>query len=104
MVSGPYAPIFPRALITCHTTNTNQMIIIGGVDPGNGSAFIADADGGDEPVDPWAQGIAVFDMTALRFKDSYEAQAKPYEPPDAIRRFYNAKSADFMTRFYSGIR
>lgn len=56
------------------------MIIIGGVDPD--ADPVGAADGGDEPRDPWAEGIGIFDMTTLKFKDSYESKAKPYEPPE----------------------
>lgn len=52
------------------------MIIIGGVDPD--ADPVGAADGGDEPRDPWAAGIGIFDMTTLKFKDSYEFKAKPY--------------------------
>lgn len=72
------------------------MIIIGGVDPTNDTGWIGAADGGDEPRDPWAQGIGIFDMTSLKFKDSYESKAKPYEPPEVIKSFYRDKSAKIL--------
>ena len=87
-----YRPATSRTLHTCHTTNTNQLIIIGGIVPEEHptSAHI--------PVevvhrDPWAEAIGIFDMTTLKFKDSYEAKAKPYEPPEQIKNFYRDKSA-----------
>lgn len=91
-----YPPAFSRAIHTCHTTNTNQMIIIGGVDPTNDTFEVGDADCGDEPMDPWAEGIGIFDMTTLKFKDSYESKAKPYEPPEVIKSFYRDKSAKLL--------
>ena len=47
----------------------------------------------DDPQlqDPWDQGIAIFDMTDLNFKDSYEVKADPYEPPYAIQQYYNSR-------------
>lgn len=87
-----YPPAHSRAIHTCHSTKTNQMIIIGGVDPTHDITWVGDADWEDEPRDPWAEGIGVFDMTALKFKDSYEANTKPYEPPEMIQSFYNDKS------------
>lgn len=93
-----YPPRFSRALHTCHTTNTNQMIIIGGVDPRNDTIFSGSADSGSEPVDPWPEGIGIFDMTALKFKDSYEANAKRYETPELIKLFYNDTSVDLTPR------
>lgn len=97
-----YPPAFSRAKHTCHTTNTNQMIIIGGVDPTNDTIWVAYADNGDEPRDPWAEGIGIFDMTTLKFKDSYESKAKPYEPPEIIKSFYSVKlvkllNSDFIS-------
>lgn len=70
------------------------MIIIGGVDPD--ADPVGAADGGDEPRDPWAEGIGIFDMTTLKFKDSYESKAKPYEPPEVIKSFYRNKSAKLL--------
>ena len=70
------------------------MIIVGGVDPSNDTRFTGWADNGDEPVDPWPEGIGIFDMTALKFKDIYEANAKQYESPEPIKLFYNDTSAN----------
>ena len=74
------------------------MIIIGGVDPGNDTIFAGSADSGSEPEDPWPEGIGIFDMTALKFKGSYEADAKQYETPELIKRFYNDTSVDPIPR------
>lgn len=64
------------------------MILIGGVDPRNETFELEDADYGDDPKGPWAQGIGVFDMTALKFKDSYQAKAEAYQPSEAIQEYY----------------
>lgn len=85
-----YQPTIPRELHTCHTTNTNQLIIIGSEDPGTPGTNQSNRTG---VGDPWAQGIGIFDMTNLKDKDSYEAKAKPYEPPELIKSFYRDKSA-----------
>lgn len=73
---------------TCHGTNTNQMILIEGVDPRNETFELEDADYGDDLKGPWAQGIGVFDMTALKFKDPYQAKAEAYQPAEAIQEYY----------------
>lgn len=100
-VQATYPPRFSRALHTCHSTkNTNQMIIIGGVDPTNDTAFTGSADTGAEPIDPWPEGIAIFDMTALKFKDSYESNAKQYETPELIKLFYNDTSVGLKFLFF----
>lgn len=62
----------------CHATNSGQMIIIGGTDYKL-----------SEDRDPWPQGVGVFDMTALNFKDSYQANAGPYKTPDMIKKDRN---------------
>lgn len=82
---------FPRMAHTCHATNTRQMIIIGGTNPLFSTTYMADGDRSGEPQDPWDQGIAVFDMTALKFKDLYQSSTDPYEPPHAIQQYYNSR-------------
>ena len=39
--------------------------------------------------DPWTQQLAVFDMTALQWKDRYESSADLYAAPDAVKQLYN---------------
>lgn len=78
-----YTSAPPRYAHTCHATKTHQMIMVGGMNP------LYDVS--DQPQDPWDQGIAVFDMTALEFKDAYQSQADPYEPPYAIQQYYNSR-------------
>lgn len=74
-----YTSASPRLAHTCHATKTRQMVMIGGENPLHSTQ------------DPWDQGIAVFDMTALKFKDSYQSSADPYEPPYAIQQYYNSR-------------
>lgn len=73
---------FPRSSHTCHASkSTNQMIMIGG--EGHGDCDMTSAD-------PTNHGIAVFDMTRLAFKTSYQANAPVYEPPEMVQRYYSA--------------
>ena len=81
----------PRGGHTCHATNTNQMIVIGGINPLYSREFLGDGENGGEPQDPWEQGIAAFDMTTLQFKDSYQSGASPYEPPYAVQEYYRSR-------------
>ena len=67
------------------------MIMIGGTDPFYGVPMPSPFDIKGQPQDPWDQGIAVFDMTDLKFKNSYQSKADPYEPPDAIQQYYNSR-------------
>lgn len=57
------------------------MIMIGG--QGHDDCDMASAD-------PTNHGIAVFDMTKLAFKNSYQANAPVYEPPEVVQRYYSA--------------
>lgn len=78
---------------TCHATNSSQIVMIGGQNPSYSQNILGDGDGSpiQAPPDPWNQGIGVFDMTTLSFKDSYKANAKAYETPDVIKKYYSMK-------------
>lgn len=39
--------------------------------------------------DPWVQALGIFDMTELRWKTSYDAQADEYESPQMVRSWYD---------------
>ena len=85
-----YTSNSPRQGHTCHAT-ARQMIMIGGTNPRFSDDYDSKGDYGGEPQDPWENGIAVFDMTALKFQDSYQSKADSYEPPSAIQRYYNSR-------------
>lgn len=86
-----YTPINPRGGHTCHATNSSQMILIGGSDPTYSHSFLGDGDSYNAPSDPWPHGIGVLDMTTLKFKDSFQAQAGPYETPEVIKIYHNTE-------------
>ncbi|MCJ1268935.1 hypothetical protein MMC22_008823 [Lobaria immixta] len=86
-----YTSAYSRSGHTCHVTNS-QMIMIGGQDPTYCSQFQGDGDATQAPADPWLKGIGVFDMNALRFKDSYQADARAYETSDVIKNYYTTGS------------
>lgn len=65
------------------------MIMTGGLDPSHFHEFLGDSD--NLPPDPWPQGIGVFDMTALKFKDLYQANASAYETPEMIKKYHSIK-------------
>lgn len=90
-----YKPISPRTGHTCHATASGQMIMIGGEDPRYLGPDFGVLDN-KAPFDPWPQGFGVFDMTALRFKDSYQAKAGAYETPDIIKNYHRI---EFVQRF-----
>lgn len=67
-----------------------QIISIGGVDSNsniNGGSGVIRSTFDSQP-DPFAQGLAIFDMTTLRFVNQYTAEAPPYEQSDKVKQFY----------------
>lgn len=54
-----YSPVFGRSRHTCSLAGSRQMIVVGGQ--------IATADS-RLAVDPWPQGIGVFDLSAMQCK------------------------------------
>lgn len=39
-------------------------------------------------LDPWLQGLEVFDMSAMEWKEGYDPTAAPYVTPDAVKAYY----------------
>ena len=90
-ISVPYNPQNPRHGHSCNAVGGSQIITIGGVDSNsqvtqwNSTQVIQSQY--DSP-DPFAQGLAIFDMTNLAFVNQYTAGAPPYEQSDVIKKFY----------------
>jgi hypothetical protein len=42
-------------------------------------------------ADPAPQGLLLFDMTALEWKDSYDADAAAYERNETVQKWYDDK-------------
>lgn len=57
------------------------MISVGGLGP----------KGGFKPVDEWYAGIGIFDLSALEWKDRYEANAEDYDSPSLVKAFYDSR-------------
>ena len=73
-------PTMTRFLPTCDIVGPggNQMMVVGGIDPnGNISA-----------PDPWTNGINIFDLSAMRWKNSYEPKNGLYESPSVVKDWY----------------
>ena len=43
----------------------------------------------DTSADPFAQGLAIFDMTTMAFSDQYTAGAPPYEQSEMVKQYYS---------------
>jgi hypothetical protein len=72
----------PRAEHVCTVIGKRQLFSWGGVDRNNKKH-----DGWSEK-DPFPRGIGIFDMTAMEWKDEYDASAEEYEPNERIRSWY----------------
>lgn len=42
--------------------------------------------------DPWDQGIGIFDLSELQWKESYDASAEPYVTPANIKEWYKSNA------------
>ena len=38
--------------------------------------------------DPWLQGLGIFDLTAMEWKEEYDPAAAPYVTPDVVKAYY----------------
>ena len=66
----------------CLAANNRQMISIGGTDMQE--AGRSEWTGRD----PFPQGLGVFDMTALEWRDNYDHQDRPYDSPKHVQDWY----------------
>jgi Kelch motif len=80
-----YTAATPRVNHACSAAANRQMIVTGGLNPAsaNQSELI-------NSRDIWTQGIGVFDLTAMQWKDNYDTNAQPYMTPDAVKSWYAA--------------
>lgn len=95
-----YTPVNPRGGHTCQATNSGQMIMIGGQNPRYSRHMLGDGDTQNAPPDPWPQGVGVFDMTSLKFQDSYRAKAGAYKTPDTIKTYHSIEFVLYPDRQY----
>ena len=72
---------------TCEVIGNRQMVSIGGIRPNVPPG--PTGPGGLNYTDPWPQGLGIFDMVALRWTNTYDANASPYKPPNVIQDWYD---------------
>ncbi|KAF4838027.1 Kelch repeat-containing protein [Colletotrichum tropicale] len=67
---------------TCVVVGNRQMLSIGG---------LASLESGEAWTvqDPWPNGMGIFDMTEMRWKDDYNADAAKYESPSVVQQWYS---------------
>lgn len=74
------ARIDPRTHHACVRAGNRQMLSIGGVNT-------TEADG-MATKDSSPQGLGIFDMTRMEWKESYNADAEPYATSEIIKKWY----------------
>ncbi|TQN70950.1 hypothetical protein CSHISOI_04626 [Colletotrichum shisoi] len=70
-----------RRFHTCAVVGRRHMLSVGGSDGQTGWSW----------VDPWPQGLGLFDMTDWVWKTDYDASAKDYETSGVITDWYKNK-------------
>ncbi len=87
----------PRYGHSCNAVGGSQILSIGGVDanptvaapgPDNLTAYESTL---NTTTDPFTQGLAIFNMTALKFGSGYEANASSYIQSDPVVQYYATK-------------
>ena len=71
-LQSEYTPTLGRRGHSCSVIGNRQMVSVGG-HIGQTNAFAPD---------PWDQGLGVFDMSAMEWKDSYDPNAAAYTSPE----------------------
>lgn len=66
----------------CAAAGRRQLVSVGGTDGQLGFP------GSLLDPDPWTNGIGVFDMTEMTWKDGYDAAARDYESPTVVKDWY----------------
>ena len=75
-----YTAIQSRQKHTCEVFG-RQMLSIGGYST-------TDNNLGYSSTDRFSQGLGIFDLTAMQWSDSYDANAGPYQTPDVVKAWY----------------
>jgi hypothetical protein len=74
----PTSPAGTRRTFACVPVGKRQVLSIGGTSSG----------AWNEP-DPAPQGLLLFDMTEMKWKDSYDPNAADYERPPDLKTWYS---------------
>ena len=93
----PYEPQYGRYEHRCHVVGHRQMVITGGEVVNVASANARNGSYGWPMPDPWQQGIGIFDLSDMVWKDSYNVDATPYTTPKSIRSYINERGPYLST-------
>jgi Kelch motif len=75
-----YEPADARFLHTCDVPGNpprRQMVVVGGMVP--------ELEYNLEPRDPWPQGLGIFDLTEMQWRNDYDVNADAYETPRMVK-------------------
>jgi hypothetical protein len=75
-----------RANHFCQVIGQSQMLVIGGRDPSHDPS--SDDSFWPNDADPWTRGLNIFDMTALKWTNMYNANTKNYKQPAIVKQYY----------------
>ncbi|KAK8135305.1 hypothetical protein PG984_003245 [Apiospora sp. TS-2023a] len=73
--------------------SARQMLSVGGAEYAWGDQYL-------EPIldsDPWKQGLGIFDLTDMAWKNQYNAGADPYDTPGMVRDWYAQGGIDSVS-------
>ena len=84
-------PEYGRWLHSCNVIGNRQMVSIGGLVTDISLQVTSDEPeslGYNSLPDPWPQGLGIFDLTAMEWKEEYNPAAALYVTPDAVKAYY----------------
>ena len=86
-IKQTYDPRYGRYGHQCNVVANRQMAVTGGMVVDKVSAKARGESYGYPIPDPWHQGIGVFDLSEMGWKDSYDADAEPYTTPKSMKSY-----------------
>lgn len=82
-----YEAEHPRMGHACVAAGNRQLVSVGGFNNNDGLNYSA----WWRVQDNFPQGLGVFDLTELQWKDSFNPDAAAYESPDEVKAWYRDK-------------
>jgi hypothetical protein len=89
-VKADYPAAHPRHGLSCDAVSGGQIVTVGGVDTTQQDANDSYSAVFKTP-DPFTQGLAIFDLSALSWRSSYQAQRGLQPPASEVQDYYNNK-------------
>ncbi len=81
-------PQYGRFLHSCNIVGNRQMLVIGGVVQTTSDYNANKNNSYVSSLDPWNQGLGVFDLSDMEWKEAYNASAASYVTPAVVRSWY----------------